>query len=121
MASCAALNRHQLAGLDERERGFSRPVELESAGQGYRAVLRYERVVIATEPHDTQDMALQSLIRTLQSRGYRQLKTQMSFRDGLYLGSQETWIEYPDSSPPPTGWLAKLVGWFQSGPCKTER
>jgi hypothetical protein len=114
MASPALLDKHQLAGVDERERGFSRPLELEPAGRGYRAVLRYERMVVATDPHDTQDMALQSLIRILQSRGCRQLKTQMSFRDGLYLGSQEMWIEYPDSSPlQPAGWLAKIVRWFQ--------
>ncbi|MDH4097286.1 MAG: hypothetical protein OEU87_03130, partial [Nitrospira sp.] len=67
---------HQLAGLDERERGFSRPVELERAGESFRAVLRYEAVRVATEPLLTQDAALLSMIQVLQGRGYRQLKTQ---------------------------------------------
>jgi len=39
------------------------------------------------------------LIHTLQSEGYRQLRSQMSFRNGVYLGSQEMWVEYPDPAP----------------------
>lgn len=110
------LDKHQLAGLDDRERGFSRPVEFEQAGERYRAILRYESIRVSTEPHSTQDVALLTLIQTLQSQGYRQLKTQMSFRNGEYLGSQELWIEYPDApqagreSP---GLIARLLNWFR--------
>ncbi len=32
------LDKHQLAGLDNRERGFSRPVEFERVEEGYRAI-----------------------------------------------------------------------------------
>ena len=32
--------KHQLAGLDERERGFSRPVVYQQADGGYQAILR---------------------------------------------------------------------------------
>jgi hypothetical protein len=73
---------------------------------------------VATEPHHTQDAALLTLIRTLQSQGYRQLKTQQSFRNGVYLGSQELWVEYPDppeAEPERAGLLAKALGWFRSG------
>ena len=110
------FDKHQLAGLDERERGFSRPVEFEKAGEGYRALLRYESVRVATETHPTQDAALQILIQTLQTQGYRQLRTQMSFRNSVYLGSQELWVEYPD--PPqletePSGFMARLLSWFR--------
>ena len=112
-----ACDKHQVAGLDDRQRGFSRPVELEREGQGYRAILRYETVRVCTEPQVTQDAALLTLIRTLQAQGYRQLRTQVSFQQGLYLGSQEMWVEYPD--PPeiehePPGFLARLSGWFRS-------
>ncbi|CUS38994.1 conserved hypothetical protein [Candidatus Nitrospira nitrosa] len=110
-------DKHQLAGLDHRERGFSRPVEFERAGEGYQAILRYESVRVTTEIHPTQDDALTILIQTLQAQGYRQLKTQRSFRDGVYLGSQELWVEYPD--PPQgeldqSGFFEKLKSWFTS-------
>lgn len=113
----AGLDRHQLAGLDDRERGFSRPVEFERVEEGYRAILRYETVRITTETHSTQDEALTSLIQTLHAQGYRQLKTQMSFHNGVYLGSQELWVEYPDpplAEPEQSGFFDKIRSWFRS-------
>jgi hypothetical protein len=110
------LDKHQLSGLDDRERGFSRPVEFERVGEGYRALLRYETVRVATETHPTQDEALTSLIQTLHAQGYRQLKTQMSFRNGVYLGSQELWVEYPDppqAEPEQSGFYNKIKNWFR--------
>lgn len=111
------LDKHQLAGLDDRERGFSRPVGFERVGEGYRAVLRYETVRFATDIHPTQDDALTVLIQTLQAQGYRQLKTQRSFRDGVYLGSQELWVEYPDPAQPEparTGFFDRIWNLFKS-------
>ena len=109
------LDKHQLAGLDHRERGFSRPVEFEQGAEGFRAILRYETARIATEPHAGQDAALLSLIQTLHQHGYRQLRTQVSFRNGIYIGSQEMWVEYPDPAPPPKpeGLLKKVLKLFQ--------
>jgi hypothetical protein len=111
-----AFDKHQLAGLDDRQRGFSRPVEFERAGEQYRAILRYETIRVSTEPQVTQDAALLTLVQTLQAQGYRQLRTQVSFQRGVYLGSQAMWVEYPD--PPeaegkPPGWFARLSGWFR--------
>lgn len=110
-----SLDKHQLAGLDHRERGFSRPVEFERAGEGFCAILRYETVRISTAPQPAQDAALLALIQSLQMQGYRQLRTQVSFRSGIYLGSQEMWVEYPDPAPPakPEGLLSKIAGWFR--------
>lgn len=111
------LDKHQLSGLDDRERGFSRPVEFERVGEGYRAILRYEALRVTTETHSTQDEALTILIKTLHTQGYRQLKTQMSFRDGVYLGSRELWVEYPDppqNEPEPSGFFDKMKNWFKS-------
>ena len=109
------LDKHQLAGLDARERGFSRPVSFVQVGEGYRAILRYEKILAETEPLSTQDDALRMLIQILQADGYRQLRTQMSFRDGVYLGSQELWIEYSDPQPEPERerLLARITGWFR--------
>lgn len=110
-----SLDKHQLAGLDARERGFSRPVVFERVEEGYRAILRYETILRETEPHSTQDDALRMLIQILHADGYRQLRTQMSFRNGLYLGSQEFWIEYSDPAPEPEpeGFMARFLNWFR--------
>jgi hypothetical protein len=112
------LDKYQLAGFDARERGFSRPVEFERAGESYRALLRYETVRVMTELFQTQDAALLAMIQILQSRGYRQLKTQKSFSNGLYLGSQELWVEYPDppeAEPERAGFLARMLSWCRQG------
>ena len=110
-----ALDKHQLAGFDARERGFSRPVEFERTGVHYRAILRYETVRVTTDPHPTQDHALTVLIQTLHRQGYRQLRTQKSFHNGTYLGSQELWVEYPDPQPEvqSKGLLGKIMSWIR--------
>lgn len=112
----SGLDKHQLAGLDNKERGFSRPIEFERPGEGYRAVLRYETVRVTTEVYSTQDEALTILIHTLHAQGYRQLKTQRSFCDGVYLGSRELWVEYPDppqAQPERSGFLDTIKNWFR--------
>ena len=91
-----AGERHQLAGFDARERGFSRPVEFIRTPSGYQAVLRYETTRIVTPEAPSPAEALSQLILLLQQQGYTQLRSQQSYRDGIYLGSQEAWVEYPD-------------------------
>jgi hypothetical protein len=108
------FDRFQLAGLDDRQRGFTRPVELEQVDGQYRARLRYESTQVVTAPSATEQAALLGLIHDLHARGYRQLKTQLSFRKGRYLGSEETWIEYADPAPDRgSGALANILGWFR--------
>lgn len=109
----ATHDTYQLAGIDPRERGFSRPVDLMPEDRQYRARLRYEASHITTELAPSQDEALQLLITVLQGQGYRQLKTQISFRQGAYLGSGESWTEYPDPPPVQRGLLAAIRTWFK--------
>lgn len=107
--------KHQLAGFDTRERGFSRPVVFEQADGGYQAILRYETTRVVTTVQATPGAALEYLIRTLQGQGYSQLRSQLSVREGSYLGSQEPWIEYPDpprSTEQEVGWLKRLFRCF---------
>ena len=111
-----AQETHQLAGFDARERGFSRPVVFEQAGGEYQAILRYEATHVVTTAQDTPGAALEELIRTLQGQGYSQLRSQLNFRNGTYLGSQEPWIEYADPERKPEqedGWLKRLIRCFQ--------
>jgi hypothetical protein len=110
-----AQEKHQLAGSDPLERGFSRPVVYEQAGGKYQAILRYETTRVVTTEHDTPGAALEELVRTLQGQGYSQLRSQLNVRDGIYLGSQEPWIEYPDPerrTEQQGGWMKRLVRCF---------
>ena len=108
--------KHQLAGYDARERGFSRPVVFEEADRGYQAILQYETTRVVTTAHPTPGAALEELVCMLQGQGYSQLRSQLSVREGIYLGSQEPWIEYPDPARPAeqeSGWLKRLFGSFR--------
>jgi hypothetical protein len=110
-----AQEKHQLAGFDTRERGFSRPVVFERADGGYQAMLRYETMRVVTTAQDTPGAALEELIHALQGQGYSQLRSQLSVREGTYLGSQEPWIEYPDparGTEQQDGWLKRLFRCF---------
>jgi hypothetical protein len=107
--------KHQLAGFDTRERGFSRPIVFEQADGGFQAILRYEATRVVTTVQGTTGAALEELIHTLQGQGYSQLRSQLSVREGTYLGSQEPWIEYPDPPRGPEqegGWLKRLFRSF---------
>lgn len=108
-----AGEKYQLAGFDARERGFNRPVEFERTSSGYQATLRYETTRIVTPDAPSTTDALQQLIAILQQQGYTQLRSQQSYRDGLYLGSQELWVEYPDrQAPSELGLLGLLKKWM---------
>ena len=107
--------KYQLAGVDTRERGFSRPIVFEQTDGGYQAILRYETTRVATTAQNTAGAALEELIRALQGQGYSQLRSQLSVREGTYLGSQEPWIEYPDPAPrmeQQGGWMKRLFRCF---------
>ncbi len=112
-----AQEKHQLAGFDALERGFSRSVVFEQTDGRYQAILRYETTRVVTTAQDTTGAALDELIRTLQGQGYSQLRSQLSVREGTYLGSREPWIEYPDPAhgPGATGRVdKKTVSLFSS-------
>lgn len=108
------MEQHRLAGFDTRERGFNRLVEFERADGGVRAILRYETTRVVTSARDTPGTALEEMIHLLHEQGYSLLRSQLSIRDGTYLGSQEPWIEYPDPErqiEQRGGWIAR---WFRS-------
>lgn len=106
--------KYQLAGFDARERGFNRPVEFIRTSSGYQATLRYESSRIITPEAPSPTGALKQLILLLQRDGYTQLRSQQSYRDGVYLGSQELWVEYPDRPPlSATGIIELVRKWFR--------
>lgn len=103
--------KHLLAGRDERERGFSRTVEIERQEGVFRAIFRYETLALESAGAGSAAAALAEMVRLLQERGYRQLKTRLIFFGGAYLGSQEVWVEYadPERLPEAAGGWAGLV------------
>jgi hypothetical protein len=105
------IERYQVAGLDERERGFNRILDLEREGDRYRAVFRYETTTVTTAESRTTGEALNELIAMLRARGYRQLRSRLNFQGETYLGSREPWLEYPD--PPPAEAAYSLAGWIR--------
>lgn len=109
----AEAPRYQLAGLDPRERGFSRPVQFRTQADGWCAVLQYEALRACTDPLPTQDDALARLVHDLHAQGYRQVKTQLTHRAGEYLGNRELWVEYPDpqTADVAEGWWQRLCRW----------
>jgi hypothetical protein len=112
------IEKHQLAGLDDHERGFNRVVELERIDGACRATLRYETTLVVTNGCETAAVALAELIRLLHLRGFQQLRSQLSFRETIYFGNREPWIEYPDpegSVRSPVSLLARLFGWLRYG------
>lgn len=104
------VEKHQVAGLDDRARGFTRLVTIARSEGVYRALLRYEATILVTNGAATKPAALQELIQRLQGSGYTQLRSQLSFNGTTYLGSQEPWVEYPDPERPPE-LRSGVLGW----------
>jgi hypothetical protein len=122
------VEKHQVAGLDEKERGFNRQIDVERIEGGYRAVLRYEQTLVETAVCETSIKTLDELISMLRDRGYTQLRSRLHFKGAAYLGTLEPWIEYPDPNAPPesfermvpeqlarrTGWIGRVLQLFRS-------
>ena len=107
-----ARETYQLAGVDDRERGFNRTVELHRDDNMYRATFHYEKVQVRGEPAETGAAALDNLVSALHAKGYSQMRSRLSFRGKDYLGSQEPWIEYSDPARP--SFVASVVGFFRN-------
>ena len=110
-----SINVYQIAGVDDRERGFNRQAQVAAQGTVYQARLRYEDLKIETEFVDTEEDALRGLIDVLQQRRYTQLRTQCIFQGEKYLGTQELWTDYPDPDTSEAGsisWFARLRQFF---------
>lgn len=100
MEPASEPNTYQVAGVDERDRGFSRQAEMRLSDGQYQAIFRYERFLLKVEPQPTEQDAITTLITQLHERGYTQLRSRIHFRGDQYLGNQEIWEEHADPEPP---------------------
>ena len=122
------VEKYQVAGLDEKQRGFNRQIDVELTDGGYRAILRYEQTLVETAVCETTGQSADELVRMLRERGYTQLRSRLNFKGAAYLGTQEPWIEYPDLTVPAesyegttheqlarrTGWIGRVLQLFRS-------
>jgi hypothetical protein len=106
-----AREKHLLAGLDERARGFTRMVSVGQQAETFRASLQYETLLVVSADADSPAAALADLARRLHERGYTQLRSRLTFAEGTYLGSQEQWVEYadPERAPEAEGEFVRLM------------
>jgi len=106
-----AREKHLIAGLDERARGFTRMVSVEPQAEAFRASLQYETHLVVSADADSPAAALTDLAHRLHERGYTQLRSRLTFAGGTYLGSQEQWVEYadPEKEPETEGGFVGLV------------
>lgn len=105
-------NKYQIAGLDDRERGFNRLAEVTCSEEGYCAALQYETTRIVTDWYENEVAALLNLISQLHARGYIQLRTRLNFQGETYLGSQHEWVEHPHPESKSKS-IFDLVDWFR--------
>lgn len=109
--NCPPSSIYQIAGLDERERGFNRQAPVMVSPEGVQVDLQYETFHVIIGPVPTEEQALRELVQELQRRGYSQLRHQRLFVGERYLGSQEVWVDYPDppSQPEQPGFWKRLI------------
>jgi len=107
--------KHLLAGLDERARGFTRMVSVEQQAETFRASLQYETLLAVSADADSPAAALADLARRLHEQGYTQLRSRLTFAGGTYLGSQEQWVEYADPEQPAeqAGGFVRFIRWLR--------
>src|SRR2546428_13069008 len=95
-----AREKHLLAGLDERARGFTRVVSVEQLAETFRASFQYETLLVVSSDADSPAAALADLARRLHERGYTQLRSRLTFAGDIYLASQEQRVAYAHPERP---------------------
>ena len=95
------VERHQIEGNDPSDRSFNRSIQVARTAQAYQAKVMYEALTVEGQLNPTIGGAVHSVVAKLQDHGFTHLRTRPNFRGKRYLAEKETWIEYPDTLPPP--------------------
>lgn len=111
MATETDPNKYEIAGLDDRGRGFNRQAEMKYCNGYYEGILQYEKLYLTTASQKSERAAVLTLVRQLHEKGYIQLRTRIHFRGTRYLGNQELWEEHPD--PASRNPFSQLAEWFR--------
>src|SRR2546427_12352566 len=86
--------KHLLAGLDERARGFTRIASVEQQAETFRASLRYETLLAVSADADSPAAALDDLVRKNYGRGLTQLRSHLAVARGPYVWPDRRWVGY---------------------------
>ena len=94
------MNKYQISGYDNLERGFNRNIEIHNYNEEFFAIFQYEKFLLKAGPQTSEEAAITVLITQLQEHGYTQLRSRIHFRGEQYLGNQEIWEDHPDPDQP---------------------
>jgi hypothetical protein len=89
---------HQIEGFDPQVRSFNRNVEIYRSDKGFSGRFQYEGLTAESATYVTVREALADLVKKLQQKGFRKLRTRINFKGKRYLAERQPWIEYPDSA-----------------------
>ena len=78
-SSSTDIHVHHVAGIDDRERGFNRQVQVLVGESSYQARLRYESLQIEIETGKTEEEALQHLIQGVTATRLRPITNPENF------------------------------------------
>jgi hypothetical protein len=88
---------HQLEGFDPQGRSFNRNVEVYRSEKGFSARFQYEGISAESATFVTIAEAMADLVRTIQHKGFRKLRTRVNFKGKRYFAERQPWVDYPDS------------------------
>jgi hypothetical protein len=87
---------HQLEGFDPQGRSFNRNVEVYRSEKGFSARFQYEGVSAESATFVTIAEAIADLVRAIQRKGFRRLRSRVNFRGKRYLAERQPWLDYAD-------------------------
>ena len=90
------VEKHQMEGVDQSDRYFSRALLVSRTGTGYSGNILYEAIIVQGGSHSTIGAAVREVVEKLQGMGFVRLRTRANFRGTRYLAEKETWIDYPE-------------------------
>ena len=87
---------HQLEGFDPQGRSFNRNVEVYRSEKGFSTRFQYEGLTAESATFVTIAEAMTDLVKKLQPKGFRKIRTRINFKGKRYLAERQSWVNYPD-------------------------
>lgn len=88
---------HQLEGFDPQGRSFNRNVEVYRSEKGFSSRFQYEGMTAESSTFVIIAEALTDLVKKLQAKGFRKIRTRVNFKGKRYLAERQPWVDYPGS------------------------